>query len=276
MPNNLLKDKNHNLTSTVVLLGSILGFGIAGMDAAGAVTFGSNLILNPGAELDIGATNRSATVTPANWTTTSGSLTAAQYGGGGAGTPFPTATSSGSITRGANFFAGGTGTNTSTNTATATQQIALSPNFSVIDAGNATFDLSGFFGGYRSQGDRASLTATFQNASSASLGDVTIGLVTPAERAAAFATSAPNSDLATGMLSRTTSGTVPTGTRSILLTLNMFRDVVTYNDGYADNLSLVLNNNTPVTSVPEPSSIPGMSIGIALVIWIVRKQKQKL
>jgi hypothetical protein len=146
MPNNLLQNTRIcNVTSTVMFFGSILGFGIVGVDAAKAVTFGSNLILNPGAELNIGASNRSTTVTPTNWTTTSGNLTAAQYGGGGATTPFPTATSPGPVTRGLNFFAGGAGTNTSTSTSTATQLITLSPDFSVIDAGNATFDLSGFF-----------------------------------------------------------------------------------------------------------------------------------
>jgi hypothetical protein len=258
------------------LFGSILGFWIVGVDTAGAVTFGSNLILNPGAELDAGATTRTATVTPTNWTVTSGSLTAAQYGGGGATTLFPTATSPGPSVRGANFFAGGAGTTTSTSTATATQLITLSPDFSVIDAGNATFDLAGFFGGYREQGDRASLRATFQNVSSTSLGDFTIGPVTPAERVAAFGSSSSNLNQPTGLLSRTTAGVVPTGTRSILLTLSMLRDVVSYNDGYADNLSLVLNNNTPVTNVPEPSSIPGILVGGALFVGVVRKRKQKL
>jgi hypothetical protein len=132
----------------------------------------------------------------------------------------------------------------------------------------------GFFGGYRIQGDAASLTATFRNGSSTSLGNFTIGPVTPAERIAEFGNITLNQ--ATGLLSRTTSGAVPVGTRSILLTLGMLRAVVSYNDGYADNLSLVLNNNTPVTSVPEPSSIPGILVGGALVVSVVRKRKQKL
>jgi hypothetical protein len=268
MTSNFSKDRRFcTVTSAVTLLGSILGVGIVGVDTAEAVTFGSNLIQNPGAELNIGAANRTANVTPSNWTTST--VTAVQYGAGGT-LPFPTATSPGPTVRGANFFAGGQGNLTST----ATQLITLSPDFSVIDAGDATFDLSGFFGGYREQGDRASLTATFQNSGSTSLGNFTVGPVTAAERIAAFGSPNPGSNQATGLLSRTASGVVPTGTRNILLTLSMLRSDPTYNDGYADNLSLVLNNNTPVTSVPEPSAVPGLLVGSALVVGVIKKRKK--
>ena len=46
----------------------------------------------------------------------------------------------------------------------------------------------------------------------------------------------------TGLLSRRTTGTIPAATRCILVNLdfNRFSGTGTYNDGYADNLSLVL------------------------------------
>jgi hypothetical protein len=140
------------------------------------------------------------------------------------------------------------------------------PNFSAIDSGNATFNLSAFLGGFSSQEDNASLSAIFRNSGGTGLGTFSIGPVTAANRGNT-----------TGLLARSTTGTVPIGTRDILVTLSMTRFSGTANDGYADNLSLVLTDNTPAaTSVPEPSSIPGILVGGALVVGVVKKRKQKL
>jgi hypothetical protein len=261
------------ITTFVLLVSSIVGVGTIGVNPSQAVTFGSNLILNSGAESDVGAPDRlvASTVTPTNWTTTSGNFTAARYGGATiSGTPFPTATSPGPSGRGQNFFAGGQDSALSS----ATQVINLSPDFTVIDTGNASFDLSGWFGGYRSQGDNASLTATFRDVNVVSLGSWTIGAVTPAQRLAAFNNG--TSDGQTGLLFRSTSGAIPIDTRSILLTLSMSRTDPTFNDGYADNLSLILNNNTPATSVPEPSAISSLLVGGAVVVGAICKRKRKL
>jgi hypothetical protein len=45
----------------------------------------------------------------------------------------------------------------------------------------------------------------------------------------------------TGLFSASAKGSVPVGTRYIQAYLNMTRANGTYNDGYADNLSLVLS-----------------------------------
>ena len=137
----------------------------------------------------------------------------------------------------------------------------------IIDVGNALFNLSGFLGGFDGQGDNAVFQAFFRDASNATLGTASIGPVTLGDRAGL-----------TGLLERSTSGQVPLGTRTILVELNMIRFSGFYNDGYADNLSLVLTNTTPPpTSVPEPSStLSLLALGtIGAASTLNRKQKQK-
>ena len=92
------------------------------------------------------------------------------------------------------------------------------------------FQLSGFLGGFANHNDNAVLTATFKDSSGTPLGTASIGPVTNVDRG-----------FATGLLFRTASGDVPTGTQTIDILLQMTRTTGTDNDGYADNLSLVLN-----------------------------------
>jgi hypothetical protein len=184
-----------------------------------------------------------------------GDFTAITYAIGGG---YPGATSPGPVNRGNNFFGGGSGFASSSGS----QTILLSSSFSEIDAGNVTFNLSGFLGGFENQADNAALSAVFRNAGGTGIGTFAIGPVSAADRTNI-----------TGLLSRSTSGSVPIGTRDILVTLSMERFLGPSNDGYADNLSLVLTNNTPTTSVPEPSAVPGILIGGALVFGAVKKRK---
>ncbi|WP_310426204.1 PEP-CTERM sorting domain-containing protein [Chamaesiphon sp. VAR_48_metabat_135_sub] len=80
-----------------------------------------------------------------------------------------------------------------------------------------------------------------------------------------------------GLFEQTTSGSVPIGTRSIYTELLMVGPNTGYNDTYADNLSLILTDiNATATSVPEPSEIPGVLIGGALVVGAIKQRKQKL
>jgi hypothetical protein len=221
----------------------MLGLGMIGVNPVGAVTFGTKIIVNGDAEAGI-----------AGWTSVGG-LTIGQYGAIG----FPTTTDPGPVNRGNNFFWGGPRGQTS-----ASQAIDVSANFGVIDAGNALFDLSGFLGGRLSQNDNASLQAIFRDSGAITLGTATIGPVRPADR-----------NNITGLFARSTSGSVPFGTRSILLNISAIGTLFS-DDAYADNLSLVLTNNTPITSVPEPSAIPGILIGGAVVFGAVKKRKRKL
>jgi hypothetical protein len=99
-----------------------------------------------------------------------------------------------------------------------------------IDASHVTYLLSGWLGGWTSQDDNATLTVTFQNASGAALGTGSIGPVMAADRASA-----------TGLVQQSSSGAVPSGTRTVLVVLSMARTSGSANDGYADDLSLVFS-----------------------------------
>jgi hypothetical protein len=93
----------------------------------------------------------------------------------------------------------------------------------------ATYTMSGYFGGFASQGDFADLAIRFLSATGNQLGTAHIGDVTPQDR-----------HEVTGLLLRSASGLVPVGTRSIDVVLTMTRASGSYNDGYADNVSLML------------------------------------
>ena len=218
-----------------------------------APVFGSNLIANGDAEAGSGSANGGVVVVP-SWATT-GSFTVVQYGASGG---FPLSTDPGPASRGANFFAGGPTSATSG----AVQLIDVSTVAGTIDAGGVTFDLSGFLGGFSSQRDNAVLTTMFLSGSSAQLGTASLGPVSNVDRG--------NN---TGLLFRDLNGIVPIGTRSINLSLQMTRLDGTYNDGYADNLSLVLATPTGA-SIPEPSSITLVGIASFALCALGRRGRQ--
>jgi len=158
------------------------------------------------------------------WTPAKGSqFTAVAYGASGG---FPDSSSPGPKHRGKNFFAGGP----SGNTSGATQSDSLKAYATPISQGKAKFRLSGWLGGFSSQGDYAKFTVTWTSAKGKALGHATIGPVTPSQR----------HDV-TGLLFRATSGTVPKGATQAVLTLHMVRESGEYVDGYADNLSLTIS-----------------------------------
>jgi hypothetical protein len=192
--------------------------------------FGTNLILNGDAESGSGSASGNDVLTNIPGWTPTGNFTVVQYGA----PSFPSATSPGPLARGQNFFAGGPDNSSSS----ASQVIDLSPGASSIDAGGVTCSLSGYLGGYASQEDNAVLTATFQDVHGSRLGTASIGPVTAADRGDT-----------TGLLARSTSSTVPVGTRRVDLVLQMTRTDGSYNDGYADDLSLVLNQANAASQV---------------------------
>jgi hypothetical protein len=183
----------------------------------------ANLIVNGDAEAAVGSTDGSPVATP-GWTST-GEATAVQYGATG----YPGADIPGPTDRGSNFFAGGVQDALST----LTQTIDVSAWAAAIDAGQVSAVLSGYFGGWEGQADAAVMTATFQSASAAPIGTpISAGDVTPADRGNV-----------TELIQKTTAAVVPAGTRSILITVTMTRQEGTNNDGYCDDLSLVLSGN---------------------------------
>jgi hypothetical protein len=196
---------------------------------AGAVLPTGNLVLNPGAEDGAGSPDSSQVLPPPSWTTT-GELTAIQYGASG----YPTPADSSSIGGGTNFFAGG-----NASVSTGEQIIDVSGAATEIDEGAVEADLDAFLGGYDSQDDNAKVVAGFRDATGAETKTLQIGPVTREDR----------SDQTT-LLSRSNHTTVPAGTRSIRVTLTATDLQGAANDGYADNISLALVQGTPL---PPPA-----------------------
>lgn len=179
----------------------------------------ANLLVNCGAEASSGTTSNAAPAPLASWSVTGG-MTAIRYGVSG----YPTTTSAGPPDRGRVFFSGGT-----TSTATIGQTVSTSDLAGRIDSGTATYDLSGWLGGYRGQDDDMRVVATFRDAAGTRLTSAGIGPVTAADRAGV-----------TGLLRRSATGRVPVGTRSVRVVATATRRGGTHNDGYADSLSLTV------------------------------------
>ena len=223
----------------------LAGLTVAGVSAApaGAVIPEGNLLANPGAEAGPGATGFE-TVPPPGWTTTA-TFTAVAYG-----VPdFPTLADSAALGGGANLFAGG-----STNTvATASQTVDVSAAAPEIDGTGALLTVGAQLGGFSSQGDNTTITAVYRDGTGRVLGSTGAGPVTPAER-----------NNVTELQQRTTAGTVPPGTRSIVVTLTATWVEGSYNDGFADNASLTLT--------PPPQIGETVTAGVASGLIYVREQ----
>ena len=191
-----------------------------------------NLISNPGAESGPGSSNGVVVHVP-NWIEIAPSnFTAVKYGATGG---FPTNSSPGPSNRGKNFFAGGpTSGPNGENSPTAVQRIPLKPYVSAIQAGTAKFKVQAWLGGVGSKSDSAFVEIDFKTGEKgfgSVTGSVDIGPVTAAQR-----------HNKTGLILQSATGTVPKGTRSVLVQLGMIGsgDGETYVDGFADNLSLVI------------------------------------
>jgi hypothetical protein len=151
------------------------------------------------------------------------------YGTGG----FPTVEDSAALGGGQNFFAGGNEV-----VATGSQVVDISAAAAEIDARGVVATLSAQLGGFASQPDSATVSAAFADAAGASLGEFTVGPVTAADRGGV-----------TGLQPRSGFVGVPVGARTVVVTLTHTRQSGTYNDGYADNVSLVLTAG----SAPPPA-----------------------
>jgi hypothetical protein len=214
------------LTSAVVSIAgvslatsSMAGTGGASRAAAHCASCGHNLIKNAGAEACKGA-NADVKVKVPGWKATK-NFTAARYTWS-EGDLSPT--THGPKHRGKNYFYGGPDSTKSSGLQIVT--VAASG----VSGGKVTYKLSGWLGGYSTQGDRAILDASFEKANGTVLATTSIG---PVSEAARNGTSE--------LLPRSTSGKVPAGTRRVALTLVMSRGSGSDNDGMADNLSLVFS-----------------------------------
>lgn len=205
---------------------------------AGAL-LGGNIIVNGNAEQGMCALNASTVITPiVGWTPT-GNITPIRYDADGgdlsATTPGP------SDAGNCYFWGGSTGAMSSM-----TQTDDVSAVAALIDSNIVSYDLSGWLGGYAEQNDNAVLSIQFLGMTGNVLGTATIGPVLAVDR-----------NRTSELLFRSTTGKVPVGTRSIMVTLTMTRTDGSDNDGCADDLSLYLvqpggsGSSTPATT-PTP------------------------
>jgi hypothetical protein len=215
----------------------------------GQITLGQNAIVNPGAEAGTGSVSGNDIETVPGWLT-NGNFTVVQYGSSNSEintTPGPAF--------GDNFFAGGPNNASSS----ATQSIDVSNVSTLINEGLVDYTISGYFGGYLTQDDHATLTATFFDASMDDLGQVSIGGDNEVAR-----------NGQTELLFDSTIGVVPFATTSIEFTLQMTRTEGSYNDGYADNLSFIAVD-PPAAAVPEPAAWMLSALGMGAVMWMRRR-----
>ena len=178
---------------------------------------GHNLIVNPGAETGKGA-NADVKVPTPGWKQTKNFTEVLYTWSSGDVGPH----SKGPKLRGKNYFYGGP----DSAKATGTQVIKITAKG--VGSGKVQYALSGWLGGFSSQGDNATLVVTFENSAGKAIATTQIGPVTAAQR----------KDVSE-MLLRKTSGDVPASTRNVQVQLVMKRTDGSDNDGIADNLSLV-------------------------------------
>ncbi|MEZ0065043.1 hypothetical protein ABIA32_001031 [Streptacidiphilus sp. MAP12-20] len=181
-------------------------------------------IANPGAET--GSCGSGGGGYPAQgWTATSNQPQQVCYGASGG---YPTAAQGpqAPATPGNAFFDGGPYAS-----AQMTQTVDVQSQATQIATGTLPYTLSGWIGGYSSQGDNAGVVATFLDASGASLGTAALAPVTAAQR-----------NNQTGLLLEHATGTVPTGTASVTFTVNFTRQAGTDDDGYVDDLAMTFGS----------------------------------
>ena len=203
----------------------------AGSSASGrpSVIPSGNLLQNPGAEVGQGSNGSGGPLPIPNWTTQTISgdnpsidgFTVVAYGS----PQFPDRTLAAKIAGGTNFFTGGNATGISS----ASQTVDVSGAATEIDAGRVNATLSADIGGFADQNDSGVVAATFSNSSGATISKTQVGPVTATDR-----------NSVTTLLARTATVGVPTGTRSITVTMTATRQAGSWDDAYFDNIGLQL------------------------------------
>lgn len=183
---------------------------------AGSVSCKGNLLKNGGAETVSGSGSQ---VTLRDWKDASACMVSLSYNAGGG---YPGQTNSTAIKGGASFFQAGGSTSCSI--------------FQDIDLRGCArrrpvwyANMSAWLGGWYNQEDYATVSATFYTADAKSRGSFAIGPMTAAQR-----------NFITGFFFRSKVVLVPRDTAFVRFTLTEVRLEGGDNDGYADNLSLIL------------------------------------
>ena len=219
-----------------ILLGTLAVACLSGLFATSALaTSSANLLIDGDGESGTCTTDWSAVTSVPGWTVTQGSPSIVCYAIGSFNTP---STGSG----GNAFIADGPYGDSALR-----QNVNVSSAASAIDGGKVTYNLAGWLGGYTVYNGQAVVTATFLDANGKPLG-------TPAQLAGVNASAR---SLESGFVAQSTTGNVPTGTRTISVLLQFTDTSASYNIGYADNLSLTLSTPVAAPALQAPaSSVP--------------------
>ncbi len=182
----------------------------------------TNLVFNGDAELDRGMRDQNIHQNISGWINPGPmGVTLIEYGSPDG---YPTDTDSGPGRRGKNLFCGG-----ASERSLAAQRVDLHPIAAAIDSTKASFTLSAWLGGYADQDDRAAVRVRWLDADNNLLGVSQVGPVTARDRGEK-----------TGLLLREVTGTPPSMARWAEIEIECVRESGGGNDGYADNISLVI------------------------------------
>lgn len=218
---------------------------------------GPNLLENPGAEAGDPSLSGYSSVTAPGWTVT-GTPTVIEYGTqrrypwptSSPGPTFPSflgfpSTQSAPPDSGAQFFGGGP-----VGSSTLSQTVDLTAAAPQIDTGTVPYQLSGELGGFTIDPSAATVTVTFLDAGGDTLGTGKVKPVTVLDRL-----------FQTKLIERQTTGTIPDGTRSAVVTVTLQDgDPILghYNDAFADNLSFTIGAPGLAAAPLEP---PASTVG---------------
>jgi hypothetical protein len=226
------------LVVVLLMLGTILSGPTSASAAPALAKPGTNLLVNPSAEAGSCTTSGYDATTIPGWTVVSGAPDSVCYGSVG----FPPVGSRGPHDPGRALFSGG-----STGDAVLVQKIDLKAAASRIALGDATYDVSGWLGGFAGQNDRVGVTIEFADRSGELLDVEHLDPVTNTDR-----------DGVTELLRRDFTGLIPIGARTLTITLRFTWTAGDTTDGYADNLSLTSNIPLPAPRlrVPDGRVVP--------------------
>ncbi|MEU9048208.1 MULTISPECIES: alkaline phosphatase family protein [unclassified Kitasatospora] len=222
------------LLATLPLVGALT---VATPGTAQAAGGSGNLIVNGDAETGGYCTNDwSAASTVPGWTVQAGGIDSVCHSVGSFGLPTDGRTPGKAFFGPGNFGDG-----------SMAQTVDVSSAATAIDGGAVHYNLSGWLGGWAAYSGYVAVSLHFRDSGGRPLG-ATAKLPT---------VSATDRGLSTQFLSRSATGAVPAGTRSVQVEVQFLS---TSNEtGYLDNLSLTLD--TPVTApapvTPPASAVPG-------------------